>query len=167
MKITPRETTTMFLQSIHHYMQLSVGDVEFGWSQGSLPPYCSIPGLQLQSAALALMLDVFMYCFFGLHELVGHRLFMVYFRPKSILRGRGAESRSGVAGVRVIRGREGNRGGGSLHSTLNSQQRSSIDFAGYMVDVLRSNTIISSNKAQIIVKVCNIFEQLFNLNNII
>jgi citrate lyase synthetase len=38
-------------------------------------------------------------------------------------------------------------------------------FAG-MVDVLRSNTIISSNKAQIIVKVCNIFEQLFNLNNI-
>jgi hypothetical protein len=36
-----------------------------------------------------------------------------------------------------------------------------------MVDVLRSNTIISSNKAQIIVKVCNIFEQLFNLNNII
>jgi hypothetical protein len=27
---------------------------------------------------------------------------------------------AGVAGVRVIRGREGNRGRGSLHSTLNS-----------------------------------------------
>jgi hypothetical protein len=37
-----------------------------------------------------------------------------------VIRGRGAESRSGVAGVRVVREREENRGGGSLHSTLNS-----------------------------------------------
>jgi hypothetical protein len=37
-----------------------------------------------------------------------------------VIRGRGVESRPGVAGMRVIHRREGNRGGVSLHSTLNS-----------------------------------------------
>jgi hypothetical protein len=37
-------------------------------------------------------------------------------------------------------------------------------YAGYMVDTLRSGTTTSSNRAQTIAKVCNVFEQLPHLN---
>jgi hypothetical protein len=39
-------------------------------------------------------------------------------------------------------------------------------YAGYMVDTLRSGSTTSSNKAQIIVKVWNLFEQLSHLNKV-